>query len=107
MKNIENPFTGNLGAHGDGRRIGVELEVRYGVSVRCEDHLAPLVNGKAGEIGVEVLATGKAVDLDRDTFIGAGRKNRLPPRLETGPLLELTTPRVGQDVNARGCDRAE
>ncbi len=107
MKNIEDPFSGDFGEHGDGRCVGVELEVRHGVSVRCEDHLAPLINGEAGEVGVEVLAPRKAVDLDRHAGIGAGRKNSFPACLEPRTMMEVATSGVGEDVDFGRLDSAQ
>ena len=77
------------------------------MGVRCQDHLATGIHREPGKIGVEVLAARKAVDLDRDTLVGTGRKDLFPPRPEPWPLLEVAAARVGEDVNARGRDRAE
>ena len=100
--NIENPISGDLGAHRNGRGVDVELEVGYRVGVGGEDDLAPLINCETGEVGVEVLAPGEAVDLDRDSGIGAGRENFLPPRLESRTMMEVAAARVGEDVHAGG-----
>ena len=107
MKNIQDPFSGDFGAHGNGRGVGIELEVWHGVSVRCEDYLTPLINGKAGEVGVEVLAPRKAVDLDRHAGIGARRKNSFPACLEPRTMMEVATSGVGEDVDLGRLDSAQ
>ena len=106
VENVENPLSRDFGAHGDGRGIGIKLEVGDGVGVRRKDHLAALINGEAGEIGVEVLAAGESVDLDRDLGIGAGREDLFPPRLEPRTMMEVAAARVGQDVHARSLNGA-
>ncbi len=106
VANIENSLSRDLVAHRDGRSKGVELEVGDGVGVRGKDHLAALINGEAGEIGVEVLAAGETVDLDRDLGIGAGREDLFPPCLEPRTMMEVAAARVGQDVHARSLNGA-
>jgi len=48
VEDVENPFARDLGTHGDGRGVGVELEVGNGVGVRGEEDLATRVDGEAG-----------------------------------------------------------
>jgi len=72
------------------------------VGVRGEDHLAALINGEAGEVGIEVLASGETVDLDRHAGIGAAREDLLPPRSEPRTMMEVATAWVGQNVHAGG-----
>ena len=107
MLDIEDPFAGNFGAHGDGRGVGIELEVGNGVRVRGEEDLATRINGKAGKIGVEILAAGKSVDFDRDAGVGAVRKHGFPPRLEPRAVVEVTTTGVGEDVHLRSVNGAQ
>ena len=107
VANIENPVSGHLGAHRDGRGVGVELEVGHGVSVRGEDNFAPLINGESGEIGIEVLATRKAVDLDRYAYVGTCGEDILPTRPEPWAMVEVAAVRVGQNMHTRSMDRAD
>ena len=69
---VENPLAWNLGLHGDGRSIDVELEVAGGVGIGGEQKLAARIGGETGEFPVEVLAPWKTVDLYRDAVLGAG-----------------------------------
>ena len=69
---VENPLAWYLGLHGDGCGIGVELEVAGGVGIGGEEKLTVRVYCEAGQLPVEVLAAGKAVDLHRDLVLGTG-----------------------------------
>ena len=99
MEDVEDPLARNLCAHRDGRGVGIELEVRNGVSVGSEKDLAARIDGEAGKIGVEILAARETVDLDRHAGIGAGRKDRFPPSLETRAMMEVSPPGMGKDVH--------
>ena len=107
MQNIHDALSRNLCAHGDGRGVGVELEMRYGVGVGSKDDLATRINGEVGEVGVEVLAARETVDLDRHAGIGAGRKHRFPPSLETRAMMEVSPPGMGKDVHFGCVDGAQ
>ena len=102
MPHIEDALPWNLGLHGDGGRIGVELEVAWRVGVRSEEKLATGVDGEPREVPIEILAAGKAVDLHCDAEFGAGGENDLSPGAKARTIVEVTGPRVGEDVNAGG-----
>ena len=99
VADIEYSLAGHFGAHRDGRGVGVELEMGHGVSVRCEDHIAPLINGEAREVWIEILAPGETVDLNRDPGIGAAREDLFPPGLEPRSMMEVSAAGVGEDVH--------
>ncbi len=107
VADIEYSLAGHFGAHRDGRGVGVELEMGHGVSVRCKDHIAPLINGEAREVWIEVLAPGETVDLNRDPGIGAAREHLFPPRLEPRAIMKVSAARVGEDMHAGGLNGAQ
>ena len=76
------------------------------MGVRCEDHLAALVNGEAGEIGVEVLTARKAVDFDCYAGIRTAREDLLPPCSEPRAMVEVAAARVGKNVHTGGFNGA-
>jgi len=107
VENVEDSLSRDFGAHRDGRGVGIELEVRHCVGVRGQDDFTALFDGKAREICVEILAPRKAVDLDRDTEIGAGCKYIFPSRLEPRAMMEVPAPRVGKNMHLGGVDCAQ
>ena len=99
MPNIENPLAWNLGLHGDGRSIGVELEVAGGVGIGGKEKLTARADREAGEFPVEVLTSREAIDLQRDAVLGASGEYHLPAGPESGPVVEVTRPWVGEDMD--------
>lgn len=102
MVDIENLLAWNLGLHGDGGGVPIELEVAWCVGVRGKEELATRIDGESSQIPVEILSAGKTVDLHRDTVFCAGGEDNLPAGPESGSLVEVARPRVGEDVNAWG-----
>ncbi len=107
MPDVENALPRHLGLHGDGGGVGVELEVFGCVGIGCEEKLAPGIDGEAGEIPVEILAAGEAVDLHCETVLGAGGKDGFPASAQTRPIVEVPCPRMGENVDPGGGDSAE
>ena len=107
MEHVDDPFTRHLGTHRDGAGVGVELEVGYGVGVRGEADVAAAVDRETSKIGIEILATRKTVDLDRDSGLRTRSKDLFPPSLETGAMVKMTPPRVSENVHSRGRNRAQ
>ncbi len=101
MLDVDDTVARHLGAHGDGRSKGVELEVGHCMGVGGQNHLAAGFNREAGEVRIQILAARKTVDLDRNTGVGTGREYLLPPCLEARPMVEVTPARVGEDMDLR------
>jgi len=77
------------------------------VGVRGQDDFTPLLDGEASEIGFDVLAARETVDLDRHPGIGAGRKHGFPAGFNPRTMMEVTAPRVGEDVHLGRVDGAQ
>lgn len=69
MTYIDDSRTGNFSAHGDGAGKGVELEMGNGMSVRRENDLAAEINRQTRKVGIEILTSREAVDLNRDALV--------------------------------------
>jgi hypothetical protein len=107
MFDVEHTVAGYPGLHGDGRRVGIELEVGYSVSIGGEHDLAAAIDREACEVGIEILAAGEAVDLDCDSGVDACGKHLLPPRLETGSVVKMASSRMGENVDIGRVDGPE
>lgn len=104
---VENGLPSHSRSHGDRTGIVVELQMPRSVGIGGEYELTAAFRGKARELPIEVLSTGKAVDFNRDAFVRTRRKHLLPSCPKAGAVMKVAASRVAEDVNLRRRDRAQ